>query len=345
MTVKQFFKGTAFKCIIVLMSVLLISGVLLAICWGFLEVTDDERFNRKIGAVYGGEEVTAIEQDISEKNTSVSGATIQKVWFIEEKKDYLVQASSRGYNGDVICWITVNMKSETEVKGLGKVILYGVGDPAELTGNIPGSVYEKFPAEYTDDKKFTYGTEIIDSGKNPEYIKTKASSTMSAICNDVNGAVAFVKAYAAGEDTKKDYSLYINQNDTTWQINGTAVEYTIITKTQSSGGLTYSPFKIVLTVDKVNGKATTTDYKIVENGSSPIFPGNDTDYKTLMSEIAKNLSGKTLADIESYIALNDGTKDDVINTGATNSNLTCYEAVAYALSKYEEIIDTEGGNN
>ena len=85
MTVKQFFKGTAFKCIVVLMSVLLISGVLLAICWGFLEVTDDERFNRKIGAVYGGETVTAVEQDLSGKNTSVSGATIQKLWYIEEK--------------------------------------------------------------------------------------------------------------------------------------------------------------------------------------------------------------------------------------------------------------------
>lgn len=67
MTAKQFFKSTAFKCIAVLLSVLLVSGVLLAVAYGFLEVTDEERFSRKIGVMYGGEAVTATEQDISGK--------------------------------------------------------------------------------------------------------------------------------------------------------------------------------------------------------------------------------------------------------------------------------------
>ena len=339
MTVKQFFKGTAFKCIIVLMSVLLISGILLAICWGFLEVTDEERFNRKIGAVYGGETVTAVEQDLSGKNVKVNDATIQKLWYIEEKNDYLVQATSRGYNGDVTCWITVNMKSETEVKGLGKVILYAVGDPAELTGNIPNSVYDKFPAEYTDGKTFTYGTEGTD-----EFIGTKASHTMTAICNDVNGAVAFVKAYASGEEIVDPFAGYeytdFLDEASEWKVNGSTVEYNITTK----GGGIFGKFKININVTKENGVNKITKYEIVQNGSSPIFDGNPTDYKELMSTTALALNGKTLDEIKGFIALNDKTKDEVINTGATISNCHCYYAAAFALANYDKVLNSQGGN-
>ncbi|MGN1104909.1 MAG: hypothetical protein ACI4QI_08580 [Candidatus Coproplasma sp.] len=193
MTVKQFFKGKAFKSIVVLLCVLLVSGILLSVCWGFLEVTDEERFARKINAVYSGETVTAVEEDISDKTTSISGATIQNVWFIEEKSDYLVQAASRGYGGDIICWVAITVDADKNVTGIRKVIKYAVKDAAELIGNIGDEVYEKFATDYVDGKVFDYGTE-----GSSEQIKTGASHTLSAICNCVNGSVEFVKGLKGG---------------------------------------------------------------------------------------------------------------------------------------------------
>ncbi len=345
MTVKQFFKSTAFKCIAVLMSILLVCGVLLAVCWGFLEVTDEERFNRKIGAVYGGDSVTAVAQDLSGKNLKVSGATIENVWYVNEKNDYLVQASSKGNGGNVTCWITVRMEDDKKtVKGVGKVLLYSVADAAEFKDNISGDVYDKFVTDYLDGKEYSYGTEGSD-----EYIQTGASRTLTAICNDVNAAIAFVKAYVSGVDIEKDYSMYIDAQNTSWEISGTAVNYTIVTKTMAQGGLTYGAFTINITVSNVNGTPTVTAYEIPEggNGSSPVYPGNDTDYKTLMSETAlSGLNNKTLADIEGYLD-DERPKNEggVLHTGATNSNQTCYEAAAYALTMYEKIINgAEGGN-
>lgn len=193
MTVKSFFKGKAFKSIIVLMCVLLVSGILLSICWGFLEVTDEERFTRKINTMYSGEMVTPSEEDLSGKNTSVSGATIQNVWYITEKSDYIVQAASRGYGGDIICWVAVTVDEAQNVTGIRKVIKYAVKDSAELIGNIGDEVYEKFATDYVDGKIFDYGTK----GES-EFIETGASHTMSAICNCVNGSVEFVKTLKGG---------------------------------------------------------------------------------------------------------------------------------------------------
>lgn len=193
MTVKQFFKGKAFKSIVVLLCVLLVSGVLLSVCWGFLEVTDEERFARKINAMYSGETVMHTALDISEKNTSVSNATIQNVWFITEKNDYLVQAASRGYGGDIICWVAVTVDENQNVTGIRKVIKYAVKDSAELIGNIGDDLYSKFATEYEDGKIFAYGDKNSD-----EYISTGATYTMSAICNCVNGSVEFVKTLKGG---------------------------------------------------------------------------------------------------------------------------------------------------
>ena len=44
MTAKQFFKSTAFKCVVTLLCVLLISGIFLTLMNGLLAVSEEERF-------------------------------------------------------------------------------------------------------------------------------------------------------------------------------------------------------------------------------------------------------------------------------------------------------------
>lgn len=324
MTVKQFFKSTAFKCIAVLTCVLLVSGVVLAIAWGFLEVTDEERFNRKIGVMYGGETVTSDEQDISEKNTSVSGANIQKLWYIEEKEDYLVQAASRGNGGDVICWITVEMQSDTAVGGIGKVIVYSVADAAEYVNLIGEEVFEMFGEDYYDGKIFSYGDK-----SSSEYIGTGASISLTAICNCVNGAVEFVKSYASGQEIiSYEYSELIDLNSTEWTVSGEEITYKIVTAAGTD------PDRFTFTI-KVDATKTVTEYKIDKNGST----GN---YGNSMAEAAKDLTGKTLDEIVGFLANNPTGS---LNTGATKSNERCYNAAAFALANYETILNSEKEGN
>lgn len=349
MTVKEFFKGKAFKCIIVLMCILLISGILLSVCWGFLEVTDEERFNRKIGSVYGGETVTAEAQDISDKNTSVSDATIQKVWLIKEKNDYLVQAASRGYGGDVTCWIAVSLNEDMKtVKGIRKVIKYAVGDSAELIGNIGEEIYEKFVTEYEDGKAFEYGTKGGD-----QYIETGATFTMSAICNCVNGSVSFIKAYAGGGSIVDplegfSYKDYINGDKTTWSVDGTDVSYTVVTKNYGAAGA----FTVTL---KVGADKTVKDYTVTVNGST-----TKPDYASVMDASVLNgtlFNGKDLAYFTGIYGENmaytpvTGVEGNTLVTGATNSaypsksTYLCASAAAFALANYDTCKTSPKGGN
>ena len=53
MNAKEFFKGTAFKCIVVLLSIVLICGVLLTFANALFAVSDQERLDRAIADIYG----------------------------------------------------------------------------------------------------------------------------------------------------------------------------------------------------------------------------------------------------------------------------------------------------
>ena len=78
MTVKQFFKSQAFKCIIVLLVIALISGGLLAILNDVLYVSEEERTMRAIEKVYGKEmkyeelEFSAEVQSLSARERQLS---------------------------------------------------------------------------------------------------------------------------------------------------------------------------------------------------------------------------------------------------------------------------------
>ena len=78
-TVKGFFKSTSFKCIAVLLAIVLISGILLTICNSLFYVSEAERLQRVLSSVYGREvTATAIALDrpnISEYEIEVDGST------------------------------------------------------------------------------------------------------------------------------------------------------------------------------------------------------------------------------------------------------------------------------
>ena len=52
MSAKSFFQSTAFKCIVVLLSIVLLCSVFLTICNALFYVSDDERLNRALSELY-----------------------------------------------------------------------------------------------------------------------------------------------------------------------------------------------------------------------------------------------------------------------------------------------------
>ena len=68
MTVKQFFRSNAFKSLAVLIAIVLVAGVLLAICNDIFFVSDEERFARSIAKIYGAEVET---QELADRKSVV----------------------------------------------------------------------------------------------------------------------------------------------------------------------------------------------------------------------------------------------------------------------------------
>lgn len=327
MTVKQFFKSTAFKCIAVLTSILLISGILLAVCWGFMEVTDDERFQRKISEVYPGEKVTAVEQDLGDKSTSFGPTTVKRYWLVEGKNDYIVEAKSKGYNGGITCWVVIKMNEGlSQIDGIRKVQIYKADSADELIGNIKDSVYKRFETDYEEGIVYEYGNE---SNKD-QYINTGASHSLTAVCNCVNASIKFIN----GEEdpyAEFEYRDLIDIENCTWSDDGTTVTYTIVTT--SNGG----PRAFTIEIKTDGTKIADDGFTIVTDGST------SQNYKDKMSETAKNLGGKTLEDIQGYLA--DNSQGGALVTGATRSNELCFNAAAFALANYSRCLGSPKGGN
>lgn len=330
MTAKQFFKSTAFKCIAVLLTIILVCGILLTVCNSLFYVSAEEKLARAISKIYG--ETVEYEVETTDKDVTVNAAEILEVYEITTYEgDYLLKVKGKdGYGGgSVTCWVRVHAE-----QGGAKVrkitIDSNVGQ--SYISKISGGALDSLVGKQDNDGFTSFDTDGI---------KTGATFSMGAISNAANAALTYINVKYGGELPKYygyQYTDYLDDT-TTIQVNGTTVEYSIVTK----GGI-WGKFNISIHVAPDGGVNKITEYEITQNGSS-VMP--DKNYGELMSQQALELNGKTLAEIQSYIALNDGTPDDVINTGATISNCHCYYAAAFALANYDKALTeySQGGNS
>ena len=346
MTVKQFFKSTAFKCIVTLLCVLLISGIFLTLAYGLLEVTEEEKFNRKVGNLYSdGAAVTTEDKKI--EPVKVGSSTMEKLWFIPEKNDYLVQVSTKGRDGAIVTWVIVEMDSTNKtVEGVGTVLVYDKV-ASEYADKIPGwnTNIENFSNDYKDGVIYAYGTK-----GDPMYINTGASVSFTAISNSVNDAITYIKAYANGgsieksplEDFLYTENINIKTTETPTLTNG-KVTYKIKTKAYGAS----DPFTVTVVV---NSERKIESFTIDNNGSTE-------GYDTMMPDVENIFKGKDLSyftglygeDMEyTAIASYDETS---ITTGASNMNVAsnstylCMYAAAYATANYDISLTLGGGAN
>ncbi len=320
MTAKEFFKSTSFKCIVALLSILLVCGIFLTIMHGLLEVTAEEKLARAINKIYG-KNVTTEVSDI--KNKELDLATIEEAYCVtSEGGNYLVKSTGKGgFAGTVTCWVVVEIK-DNNVSGIGKVTIDSYVGETQMA-EIKQSFLDSFSTGYKDGIYYT-----TDDG----FKVSSSTKSSNAICNAVNGALQYVKTEKLGMETNdifKDfaYTQFIDKKSTTFKLS-------------KDGGITYNitangygyadKFEIEITVSK---DKTISAYKVTKDGSSG---GYETPENIVNGE---KFIGKKLEDITAI--LGEGLEypgDDLnteINTGSSNSTYVCYAAAAFALANYD----------
>ena len=185
MTVKQFFKSQAFKCIIVLLVIALVAGGLLAILNDVLYVTEEERTMRAIEKVYG-KEMNYQEKEYSSDQLVNDYGTLSKVYLLENG-NYLVQATGgEGYKGGTITvWVVLTAK-DGAFGGIEKVVLESY-EKQTLMSKLTYDVYSAHNDEITGDVYFTTG------GDGIKVLISGATYSANALNNAVDCALQFAR--------------------------------------------------------------------------------------------------------------------------------------------------------
>ena len=329
MTVKEFFKTTAFKCIAVLLSIVLICCIALTICDSLFEVTAKERLDRAIAEIYG-ESVEYTVAEIDEDKGDTALYSIDELYDLSGKheNEFLMKITGKGgfNSGSVTCWVVATVSPVSGEDGDG----FEFGGITKAT--IDSNVNQSYIHYITNDaiqavinKQDGDGFTSYDTNG----IKTGATYSLGSIANALNGAKEYVEAVYCGVVLPFDgyeYADRLNVNETTVTVDGTNVNYHIVTNANSEA----QPFTIEMTV---GADGAISNYTIIVNGSTMDF-GSD------MAAIALNMNGQTLETLEAFV--NSGG----ISTGATRSNEACVYAGLFATANYEKALAefSQGGN-
>lgn len=194
MTVKQFLKSEAFKCIVVLLAIALVAGGLLAILNDLLAVSAEERTMRAIESVYGQQmEYETLEYDAADLTNEYG--SIDQAYLLENGAYMLRSTGGDGYkNGTVTMWVILSPADDGSL-GIYKVVMQ---EYAKQT--LMSQFGESFYAVYTAHNSELADGEIWFSVDASGIQNTQAGATMSsrAINNAVNCALYFARNVLQG---------------------------------------------------------------------------------------------------------------------------------------------------
>ena len=335
-SVKEFFKSTAFKCIYVLLAIVLVCGVLLAFCNDLFEVTAEEKLNRVLGNIYPDGNVEEIIFDADHETdleTEFEKGAVDQVYLMDDG-NYLIHAyGTGGFGGNVYMWVVVEM-SDGAISGIGKTQI----DTNDTTGEtylnkIPGAAFDFYSENYADGENFD--VQDIKS----EGLTGGATMSMTGATNAVNTALEFVRTQLLGEVIVPDepspfekfsyYSETYISDDTTVELadDETSVIFHITT-----GNIVTGASKVDITV---SSEGVITDYTIVSEGTTA-----DDAYLDHINDVTAYV-GKKAADILPLLGTEgeDGftweNADESLVTGATMTNFTYVYAAVFAASNYQ----------
>ncbi|MCD8200781.1 MAG: hypothetical protein LUD47_01735 [Clostridia bacterium] len=335
---KSFVHTTAFKCIVVLLIIVIVCGVFLTICNALFYVSDQERTDRAAKKIYG-EEVTTVTEEVN-KDLDVGNATINLVYTIEEyPDDYLINVTGKGgySGGTVTCYVVITV-TDGEIS-VGNISV-SENTSQSLISNVKSGYLEGFSELYGNEVDETDEYYMLWSETDGFYVKkpgsvngahltTGATYTMQAICNAVNGAVSYVEQEYLNiekEATQYDdylYIDYINTSKTKHSVDGSTVTFTVVT----SGYINASPFTVEIVVDE---SETIVSFTILDDGSSQAMSEGD------KAAMETKYIGLTLDGVLECVT-SEGVliKNSTLYTGATESGTLVANAALFALANYE----------
>ena len=347
-SVKEFFKSTAFKCIYVLLAIVLVCGVLLAFCNDLFEVTAEEKLNRTLSKIYG-QSVEAEDALKDGMTLEFDNGEINSAYLVKDDGNYLVNASGTGgYYGSVACWIVVEI-SDNSLSGIRSVIVDKADNASEFTNRISEDNLEYFADSFDGEEEFTVSDwqgDSLHGGATPQL-------TMTAIVNAVNTALEFVRTQLLGEVIVPDepspfekfsyYSETYISDDTTVELaeDGTSVVFGIV----ANPYVFTSTFRMSITVDNTGTITAMTVPATPADGN-----GSTDGFENSMDENVLNASlyiGKTADEILDYLGgepkddftyedlKNNAVADNTITSGATYSNFIVTYAALFAASNYQ----------
>lgn len=350
MTVKGFFKSTAFKCIITLLAILLVCGVFLTVANGFLSVSDNERFDRAIKKLYGKDVTVERIEDLSNQKTSFDYSDIIEAYKVKDDGNYLIKAEGKeGFGGTVTCWVVVETgdgeNGEKTVTGVMKIAIEKASGESYI-GNVTEEALNRLAELAAPGKEIEGGYKHGSREDGDDKIATGASFSMRAISNCVNGAMQFVENYLTGivpadfyPDNGFKYLDLINKDATSYVNNDGVVTYSITTMGYKQAGA----FVLTIEVAETDGVAAVNSVTMVTSGSTAEL------FNERMYDLS-NYNGKNLQYFTDMLggdmACPERGSGKDISTGATYSNYNIAYACAFALANYQKCLEIpfEGGN-
>ena len=337
-SIKEFFKSTSFKCIAVLLVIVLVCGILLTICNSLFAISPEEELNRVLGKIYPDgkvEEIIYNEDHATDKTTTFDNGEIEAAYKMDDGNYLISSAGNGGYGGAVTCWVVIEM-ADNKIDGIGTVAISKAPGETFLS-RITADDLKYFSENYTDGEEFV----ATDYSDNTAGTGATAPYTRNGITNSVNTALEFVRSQLLGIATEPDpfeafsNTKYIDTKNTTVALaeDGTSVIFHITTTP-------FSPAKAFAIDVTVGADGKISAYKIVTNGSSPA------SYADKMLASIKDGTLFIGKGADELLALLGGADSDFtsasvdasITTGATRSNTLCVYAALFAASNYETYI-------
>ena len=333
-SIKEFFKSTSFKCIAVLLVIVLVCGILLTICNSLFAISPEEELNRVLGKIYPDgkvEEIIYNEDHATDKTTTFDNGEIEAAYKMDDGNYLISSAGNGGYGGAVTCWVVIEM-ADNKIDGIGTVAISKAPGETFLS-RITADDLKYFSENYTDGEEFV----ATDYSDNTAGTGATAPYTRNGITNSVNTALEFVRSQLLGIATEPDpfeafsNTKYIDTKNTTVALaeDGTSVIFHITTTP-------FSPAKAFAIDVTVGADGKISAYKIVTNGSSPA------SYADKMLASIKDgtlFIGKGADELLALLGGADSdftsaSVDESITTGATRSNTLCVYAALFASSNY-----------
>jgi hypothetical protein len=355
MTVKQFFKSTAFKSLAVLLSIVIIAGALLAILSDLLHVSDEEKLNRVVANIYGDGASVEKTLEITEEQSQYATGTADKAYLMSDG-NYLIQATGKGgYAGTITAWVVVKLK-DSKLAGVGKVV-YDSDKAETLMSNLKGSFYNEFSKhdqEVIDGAMF-WGGGLADKPNADALIENPvngASKSANAVCNAVNTSILFIKSVVLGEEivsSPYEYADFIDEkaSNIVGDLATKTVTYTLKMKAYGESG---TPTLTVVVKDGKIESFTTPD-----PADDPLTTGGfGMSPEDFLEKIDPSLIdgsffiGKSLEQLESLLNAETGaiTNNELaeleLTTGASKSSSILIRAAVYALANYQVFL-AQGG--